>query len=311
MPVALLTGIPPGAEEEQPAPRIPPDDESSFERGKRFFISNPYWAPPVAVSVEEGEVADLYAPGDLVAKLGDRVSTLLKALGGGWVPMFYGAAPTHSMTLFFGDPRPVGEQRTLPVENVLAQAQLVAELIDLDGDELYQRALRIGPPAEKYAELAALIQSEGVTMRWEVRGERPRRLTSDRAFHHHDTLTAEVPKIDRPITVNGVLYRVIAEPRGDHLGSVGIRLHSWSPPPPGYKKGGRVLAVYEKPEIEEQIRDGLFDESVEARLLVRTPVPGSTFDPARRDLIVDNLASGPSEQDRLGPRLIEDEDLGE
>jgi hypothetical protein len=296
---------------EQPAerpPRIPDEDPRARERGKRFMTEDDWPDAPLRVTVGDGEVARDYAPADLIGKLAERVSATLKAFGGGFTPMLYGVAPGGSMTLIFGDPRPEEAQVQLPVENVVPYAKRIADLIELEEDELYQRALEIGRPTERYSELVQFVQSESVTLRWQVRGERPRVLTPDRAHRQYTRLTAEVPKIDRPLPINGVLYRVIAEQRGEHLGTVGIRLHRWSAVPPGYNKGAKVIAAYERAEVERTIRDGLLNESVEARLLIRTPVPGTSFDPDRRDLIVDDLTRGPSEEDRLGPRLIDDDE---
>jgi hypothetical protein len=98
--------------------------------------------------------------------------------------------------------------------------------------------------------------------------------------------------------INGVLYRVITESRDeDHLGTIGIRLHSWSATPPGYTKGSRVIAQYIDRAVEHQINDGLLNKAVEAGMLIRTPRPGTSFDPKKRTLLVEYLEPGPGERD--------------
>lgn len=293
----------------QPPERIPDPDPEAAEHGKRFMVASD---APLAVSLSEGEVASDYAPADLIVNLAQKVTRLLKDLGGGLTPMFYGAAPQHSMTLLFGDARQRDAQGQFPIENVLVNARRVSELIELEGDELYQRAVAIGAPIGRYIELAQVVQAASVTLRWQIRGEPPKGLDPDRARTQHARLTQEVPTIERPLTINGVLYRVIAEQRGDKMiGTIGVRLHSWSTIPPGYGKGGKVIAGYEKPEVEQAIREGLLNQPVAVKLMIRAPQPGTSFDPERRDLIVDGLELGPSEDDRLGPKLIDDDTDGE
>lgn len=286
------------AKDDESQPRIPPEDARAIERGKRFIVGAD---APLAVSVADGNVGRDYAPGDLIARVAGKVTTLLEEMGGGLTPAFYGAGALESMTLFFGDPRPEEAQEQLPLEHVLPQARRVAELIDQDDDDhLYRRALEVGPPAERYTELVHLVENESITLKWEVRSERVRTLTAARAHRQYKRLSQEVPTIDRPLTINGVLYRVIAEPRENHLGTVGIRLHGWSAIPPGYSKGAKVIAAYENAEIEEAINGGLLNRPVEAHLLIRTPVPGTSFDPKRRTLILHALALGPAERDHFG-----------
>src|SRR5437588_145601 len=74
-----------------------------------------------------------------------------------------------------------------------------------------RRALLIGAPVSYYTELAHTVQSEGVTLTWEVRDQEPRLLDPDRARRQYNRLSAPPQTRDRPLTVNGVLYRVITE----------------------------------------------------------------------------------------------------
>jgi hypothetical protein len=188
------------------------------------------------------------------------------------------------------------------------EAKRVAEIIPLEGDDLFARALLIGAPMAQYGELTHVVQSEGVTLTWAVRDEEPRVLDPDRARRQYTRLSAPPKTMDRPLTVNGVLYRVITEStREGCRGSVGLHLHQWSARPPGESKGKRprIIALYESVEIENRIKDGLVGESVEARLVIRQPVPGTSIDPDRYDLVVVNIAQGPTEDSILGQSLID------
>jgi hypothetical protein len=54
-------------------------------------------------------------------------------------------------------------------------------------------------------------------------------------------------------------------------------------------------------------KDRLNCESVEARLLIRQPVPGTSIDPDRVDLILDDIERGPPEDAIFGESLLEDD----
>ncbi|HEX8743598.1 MAG TPA: hypothetical protein VF712_10735 [Thermoleophilaceae bacterium] len=279
---------------------MPAPDPSARIR-KRFIIGRDGEEPPLVVTVENGAVASNYAPAELVAKLTERVAVLLKEMGGGVGPMFYAAVPGGSIHLIFGDPDPDEAQATLPMATTAAQAERVAELIDLEGDELFARALQIGRPMRQYDDLAQLVLSEGITLRWTVQGDEPRVLSPARADRQHLRLSAPPELKDRDLTVHGVLYRVITEStREGFLGSVGIHLHSWSTRPPGDKSKTRLIAFYEKRSVEAEIKEGLIGEPVTAKLLIRQPLPGTTIEPERFDLVLDDLEPGPPEDDRMG-----------
>lgn len=262
------------------------------------------------VTISDGLVTERYAPAELIGKLAEKIAALLKSMGGGFSPMLYGATSGASMTLIFGDPDPATVQGLLPVEFTLSEAVRVAELITLEGDELFGRALLIGPPIAQYSELAHTVQTEGVTLAWVVRDQEPRILDPDRARRQYNRLSASPKTRDRPLTVNGVLYRVITESTRDgYRGSVGLRLHEWSARPPGVSKGKRprVIALYESKEIENQIKQGLVGESVEARLVIRQPVPGTSIDPEQYDLVLIDISEGPAEDSVLGESMIDDD----
>jgi hypothetical protein len=119
---------------------------------------------------------------------------------------------------------------------------------------------------------------------------------------HHTRLSAPPDTQDRPLTVNGVLYRVITESttRQDYLGSVGIHLHEWSARPPRASRKQRIIALYEDPEMATLIKAGLIGEPVKATLQIRHAVPGTSIDPDRFDLVLSDIESGPPEGELTG-----------
>ena len=158
-------------------------------------------------------------------------------------------------------------------------------------------------------ELAQVVQNDGIRMRWAVRGEEPRSLSPARARRHHALLSAPPKTQDRPLTVNGVLYRVLTEltTRDEYAGSVGIHLHDWSARPPRAGHKHRVIAYYANREIEDVIKEGLIGESVEAKLKIRQPRPGTSIDPERFELVVSEIKKGPPEGE-LTATMFEDFD---
>lgn len=288
----------PGEPETTPLPEPDPDAQEI----KRFMVGD--GLSSLRVTVSEGRVATNYAPADLIARLQERVAALLRDLGGSL--MFYGAAPEHSMTLYFGDAAAPEAQAKLPVELIAPHAERVAHLMELDGDDFFAAALQMGSPARQYAEMTKIVQSEGVTLEWAVRDQTPAVLTSERAHRQHARLTARVETTDHELTVNGTLYRVITEStREGYRGSVGIHLYDWSGRPPGDPKRKRILPLYEKEEVERKIKEGLIGEPIEARLLVRRPVLGTSFEPDSFELVLDDLESGPSADSHKGGSLFE------
>lgn len=305
----------PPTEGAEPPPRpapLPADDPADHEEGKSFAVrAERLRDAMLTVTVGEGDVASFYAPAHLTAGLTDRVHALMREVGGGLQLMFYGALSAQSMTLFFGDPRPEEAQAALPIEATLANARRVAELIDLDGDELFAEAVRIGRPAQRYHELVQFIENQGITVVWQPRGERARELTAKRAAAQSDRLSKEPPISERELVVNGVLYRVITDRSDGRLGSVGIRLHDWSARPParGGSKPKVILPSYARQEVEEAIKDGLIGEPVEATILIRQPIPGASLDAEDVTLELIEIARGPTQESRKGPQLFDDDEL--
>jgi len=220
--------------------------------------------------------------------------------------MLYAIAPTKSITLYFGDPDPAAEQERLPVEFTAAHAERIADLIDVDDETFFARALLIGSPMRHYNDLAQVVASEQLTLTWEVRGQPPRVLKPEAAERQHERLSAPPKTIDHPVVVNGGLYRVITEStREGFIGSVGIHLHRWSKlPNDPYRR--RILAYYSSRDVAESIKAGLVGEPVRAHLSLRTPAPGASIEPNRVDLILESLEAGPPEDTRVS--FFEDDD---
>ncbi len=183
------------------------------------------------------------------------------------------------MTLFFGDPEPAGHQEELAYQATFSAAERIAKLIevDVDDEEFFSRAVGIGAPVRKYDELAQLVESEGVTLDWAPKERPARSLTPTRASRHHARLNAPTEMVEWDLTVNGILYRIIAEP-GAEQGTVGIRLFKWSGRPPTMR-GGSLIVPYDVGELHQTIKSGLFGEAVEARIRARRPGQGSALTP--------------------------------
>jgi hypothetical protein len=305
---AELTGRSPHEPDASPGPRIPPSEPRSKETKRYSVAVDELGRAPLAVTVDQGRVASSYAPADLVAALTEKVQALLRDIGGGIPTMFYGALATNSMTLFFGDPKPEEAQSQFAVEVTWAHANRIAELIDLEDEQLFESALSIGLPAQRYTELTHFVESEGIALHWTPRGEPTRILTPQRAARQHARLSKEPPHDERELIVNGVLYRVITDRQDRRLGTVGIRLHSWSAHPPA-RHGVRrksVIAAYETKQVEDSIKAGLIGEPVQALLTVRQPMLGLSIDPEHVELVVSAIESGPTEESRLGPSFLDE-----
>lgn len=239
-----------------------------------------------------------------------HVTELLSEMGGGHGPMLYGARPGGSMTLLFGPPFPDSPQRQLPLDVVRVQAERVAGLIDVQGEELFRRALSIGAPVARYSRLTRLVRDEGVSLRWAVRGEPARTLRPQAAEQQYALLTATPRLREREQTANGTLYRVIAESvRENERGTVGIHLFDWSARPPQHR-GERIIVSYEDPNVEAQIKAGLIGEPVVARLLLREPVPGTGVVLETPPPVLRDIQLGPREESRLGLGRLDDEQPG-
>lgn len=288
-------------------PRVPPNDPTAAETGKRYMRAFRELAnAQLTVTATDGPVRNRYAPGRVASGLATRVTTLLTEVGSGFEPMFYGALGGASLSLFFGDPLPEDESGQLPIQATAQHAQRIARLIDLDGDDLFAHAVALGRPAASYAELARFVEGEGFTMTWAAAGDEPRVLEQTRAAAQVAILTAEPPSDPRQLTIFGELYRVITDRKDTQLGTIGVRLYSWSPRPPA--RGGlarqTVIAPYASTDVEGAIKSGLIGEPVEVQLLIRQPRPGYSIDPQNVTIEVVEIKSGPGENSRLGDPMF-------
>lgn len=274
-------------------PRPRPRDLDDIE----FAVKQAWERSPLVVTIADGPIASGYGPAELIGKLAERIAALIKDVAGS-PPMLYGIAPTHSMTLFFGDPQPSGAQEQMAFEVTLDAARRVADLVEAEDDDFVKQAIRIGAPMRRYDDLAALVQSEGVNLKWQPLGETPRNLTYKRAGKQHVRLHAPPKTTHWDATINGYLYRVIAEPT-DEEGTAGIRRFKWSPKPVGVK-GSKVIASAERKLLDAALEAGLFGNEVEAVLRIYRGVPGDTIDPDYIRLEWRSIQPGPSEASRLG-----------
>jgi hypothetical protein len=294
--------------EGEPAPpgggRLPPHDPDAHET-KRFYTALRQRASLV-VTLTGGAVAKQYAPALLVSRFSQAVDLLVRDVGGGVGPMLYGVVPGNSMELLFGDPLIDSPQGQLPLGAVREHAMRIANLMESDDpDALFQQALRLGPPAKRYADLARLVESEGVTLTWTPSDSKPVELTPIRAEAHVFALTREPLLSERTKHAHGILYRVFAEPKDDHLGTVGIRLFKWSSRPTGRN---RLLATYESPEVGYAIKDGLIGEPVEVTLLIREAMPGTSLEVGPRTPVVVDIRRADDDDTRLGIDMLADLD---
>jgi hypothetical protein len=254
------------------------------------------------VRISDGPVAREYAPAALIGQVAERVFEVLHDIGGGWSPMLYGVLPASSMELYFGDPSADEAQRQLPADITLSHAITIAKLIDLDGEDLFTEAIRIGAPVRSYERLVHFVETEGITLSWQPRGQVARQLTPTRAARQFARLSVKGETREQGLTINGVLYRVITEVQHGHRGTVGIHLHSWSAKPP--HRQHRVIAAYDDSTVEAAIKAGLIGEPVEVRLVIRQPVPGTAIDTSAVDLIVEKIGPGDPEGARLGIPIV-------
>ena len=287
--------------------RIPDPDPEAREKGKRYLVRD--GNPPLAVTISAGPVTDSYAPAELVVKLADRITSLLKEMGGGVPPMLYRITATNSMQLVFGDADP---DDVLPLDATAVHAERVADLIAVDDEEeLFARALTIGAPVRFYNDITQLVQSENIVLRWAARYRPEVTLNPVRAERQHFRLSAPPETVDRELNVNGILYRVITEPTGGSpegtLGTIGIHLHSWSARLPHDPSRKRIIAAYVTDEVREAIKTGLVGEPVSAKLTLRQPIAGRSLVLQALQPVLSSIGRGPPEE-LQGPGMFDEDD---
>ena len=194
------------------------------------------------------------------------------------------------MTIIFGEPVPDDEQVGLPYHAVWRSAETVARLINLDEDDIFDFAIDVGLGASAYAELARVVEAEGLVLDWEVRGLPSQQLTAERAARQYRRLAKPAEFRERSMTIDGLLYGVTYEGRGH--GRARMRLSKGSAQPPR-RQGRTVIVEYESKEIEDQIIHNLIGEPVTALVRVAEPAPRtSVLPPEPPFAVVESIARG-------------------
>ncbi|HEX3509819.1 MAG TPA: hypothetical protein VHT27_01845 [Solirubrobacteraceae bacterium] len=227
--------------------------------------------PALLVTVKD-EGATSGARAGVAGRLLEAIDQLIETLGSGVPPVVAGAVPGESITVLLDDPLP-GAQTAIPVEFTHSAAVKVKDLIELEGQDLFASAIKIGPSANKYVDFVRLVSTTGVSITWRPRDEKPAKLDPDRATRQHALLSSE-PELRRvEMTLIGVLYRVISDPTKIE-GSIGIKLAKESRRPP-WQTGSWINVHFNRHDLEATIKDGLIGEPVEARVEIPEPVPGT------------------------------------
>ncbi len=292
-----------GEGEENPEPAdLPPRPDPKKLDDIEFAVKTLWTQSPLVVTIADGPITSDYGPAELIGRLAERIAALIRDVAG-TPTMLYGIAPGNSMTMFFGDPRPSDRQEQLEFEVTLDAAKRVAELVEANEDDFVARAIAIGAPMSRYDDLVQLVQGEGFKLQWQPRAQPARVLTPQRAGEQHVRLQTPPETNDWEAEVNGILYRVIAEP-GEEKGTAGIRRFKWSPAPVGVRRG-KVIASADHELLDRALDQGLFGNPVKAVLRIRKGVLGMTIDPDYIDLEWISIGPGPGENSGLG-RPIED-----
>jgi hypothetical protein len=236
-----------------------PELDPQALKDKQYMKAGGVEGGQVAVTASDGPVGRRGIPSDLFAKLVEQVGHALQNVGNMVAqPLVLDASTTRSMTIVFGDTSIDGAQTELPYPATLNSGLRIAQLISLEGDELFARAVEIGPRMASYVELAKLVQSEGIALDWEV-AARTVRLESEKAADQYLRLS-EPPEVrHRSLGIDGLLYRVIYE--GPGRGRVGIKLSKHSPLPPR-RRGHTVVVQYDDKEIEDLVLHQLIGQPV-------------------------------------------------
>ena len=263
-------------EGQAPAPNPWPDKDPAAIETKSFMVGGDVPGGRVAVTIRDGNVAKTGAPDDLFSRVVQAAGNALTDIGSLIKrPYVVRADAFASMTIVFGEPVEESSQLEIPTAPpVWVAAARIGEMIGLDEEQLFEFAVEIGTGAAAYVELTRLVESEGITLDWETRTLEPQRLDPERAARQFKRLTPEPQLRDRTIDVDGLLYRVIYDGKGE--GRAGIRLSKASARPPQHR--GRLLIVrYESEDIEDQIIHNLIGQSVTATIRITEWTPGTSI----------------------------------
>ncbi len=304
----------PGRELERPEPQERSEPQPAKRRQvpkpkkleDKWFIVGWERKPALQVTVED-EATAAGARAGVAGRLLESIDQLIEKLGSGVPPVMAGAVAGKSITVLLDDPLP-NAQTAIPVEFTHSAAVKIRALMELEGDELFASAIKIGPSANRYVEFVHLVSTTGVSITWTPRDDKPVMLDPDRAARQHVLLSAEPQLREVEMTLIGVLYRVISDPTKIE-GSIGIKLAKESPRPP-WHKGSWIKVEFNRHELEATIKEGLIGESVEARVEIPEPVPGTglwkselqrvelrSINPRPTPLSIDSLLSDEEEQE--------------
>jgi hypothetical protein len=256
-------GQPPG-QSKRPWPTLDP----KAIKDKQFMLGG---APEdvVVLKASDGAVTDRGAPATLFSRIVEHAGAALRGVGNMLnEPVVLGAS-SGSMVVAFGDQAVATAQTALPYRPTVESGRRMAEIVELDGDDLYGRVLELGQGAARYVELAQFVHSEGIVLDWFVGQERAR-LTPDRAGQQYQSLSAPPEEHSREMIVDGLLYRAIYD--GPGYGRVGLRLSRHSPLPPR-RRGRTVVLEYRDREIEDLVLHSLIGQPVIATVNVTEYAP--------------------------------------
>lgn len=217
----------------------------------------------VVVTASDGDIGKNGAPSGLFSRLVDHVGRVIHDVGNmPTYPLVLAAARTRSITVVFGDAAIEEAQVELPYSPTAHGGSQVADLIALEGDELFERAVEVGQGIASYVELAQFVQTEGIDLEWVV-AERAVRLEPARAAKQYERLNQEPEQRSRMMTIDGLLYRAIWD--GPGYGRAGIKLSRYSPLPPR-RRGHTVIVEYDDREIEDLVLHQLIGKPVIVQL---------------------------------------------
>ena len=130
------------------------------------------------------------APASLLAGFISEVRGLFRAIGSGFEPQVYQVSATNSMSVYFGEPPVVGAQHELEIGSAANVGHAVADMIGLQGDELFSRAVRLGESSKAYMSFVRFTAQNDVTVRWSVGTTRVVVLPPKRAAAQYERLVA-------------------------------------------------------------------------------------------------------------------------
>jgi hypothetical protein len=228
----------------------------------------------VAVRISDGEVQKRGTPTHLFSQVVDLAGEAIAQVGNLIVPpLVISARAGASMTVVFGEGAVDVERPQLLDRQVRRSAEDIGRLIVAENDALFSVALGVGKGAAAYADLARLVQTEGLTLDWKPRGQQVRRLDAARAAWQYEQLTRPPVTRTRPLRIEGLLYRAIMDRPG--FGTAGLKLTRESPLPPK-ARGNSAVVRYETVDVEQRILHELLGQMIVATVSAEEIDPEST-----------------------------------